>query len=104
MFRSTASMDEITQLICPPHGLPLTRKENSLVCNQGCLYEILNEIPRFVPRQNYTSSFGLQWNTFRTTQLDSCTQLTISRDRLRRIAGGSLEIFRGRKTLEAGCG
>lgn len=97
-------MEGFIQLICNTHNLPLDQKENGLVCEQGCVYEILNSIPRFVPVSNYASSFGLQWNTFRTTQLDSHTGLTISRDRLVRIAGGSLDVFKGKKTLEAGCG
>lgn len=97
-------MDCFVQLICKTHSQPLVKQQASLICDQGCSFEILNHIPRFVPTHNYASSFGLQWNTFRTTQLDSCTGLTISRDRLRRIAGGALEIFKGQKTLEAGCG
>ncbi len=97
-------MKTIVQLTCKPHGLPLTPKEGSLACNQGCAYEVLNNIPRFVSVNTYASSFGLQWNMFRTTQLDSYTGLTISRDRLTRIAGGSLDVFKGKKTLEVGCG
>ncbi|MBN1450062.1 MAG: class I SAM-dependent methyltransferase [Anaerolineales bacterium] len=97
-------MEEIVQLTCKPHGLPLNQKEDALVCAQGCMYELLNGIPRFVPTKNYTSSFGMQWNTFRSTQLDSFTRLTISRDRLTRIAGGSLDVFRDKRVLEAGCG
>lgn len=97
-------MDCFVQLVCKTHNLPLMEKDNSLVCSQGCAYPILHSVPRFVSMQNYASSFGLQWNAFRTTQLDSCTGLAISRDRLTRIAGGSLDVFEGRKTLEAGCG
>jgi SAM-dependent methyltransferase len=97
-------MDCFVQLICKTHSLPLMKDQASLVCEQGCRLEILNNIPRFVSADNYSSSFGLQWNTFRTTQLDSCTGLTISRDRLARIAGGTLDVFKGKKTLEAGCG
>jgi 2-polyprenyl-3-methyl-5-hydroxy-6-metoxy-1,4-benzoquinol methylase len=97
-------MESLIQLICKTHDLPLIQKDNWLVCEQDCAYEVLNGIPRFVPVNNYASSFGLQWNTFRTTQLDSHTGLTISRDRLARIAGGSLDVFNGHKTLEAGCG
>jgi SAM-dependent methyltransferase len=95
---------EIVQFICKSHSLPLDHKAGSLICEQGCSYKILNGIPRFVSTGNYASSFGLQWNTFRTTQLDSHTGLTISRDRLTRIAGGSLDIFCGKKILEVGCG
>ena len=65
---------------------------------------MVKEIPRFVPLENYAASFGLQWNTFRQTQLDSFTGATISSDRLTRLVGGSLEVFRGKKVLEAGCG
>jgi SAM-dependent methyltransferase len=97
-------MEPFIQLICKAHSLPLNEQESSLACEQGCTYEILDNIPRFVPINNYASSFGMQWNTFRTTQLDSHTGLTISRDRLTRIAGGSLDIFQRKKTLEAGCG
>jgi len=97
-------MEGFIQLICKTHGLPLSEKDNWLVCKQGCAYEILKGIPRFAPASSYASSFGLQWNTFRTTQLDSHTGLTISRDRLARISGGSLDVFKGKKTLEAGCG
>ena len=34
-------------------------------------FPIINKIPRFVDASNYTDNFGLQWNTFRSTQLDS---------------------------------
>lgn len=97
-------MEPFVQLICKTHSLPLSRQGGMLTCERGCTYEIINNIPRFVPVENYASSFGLQWNIFRTTQLDSHTGLTISRDRLTRIAGGSLDVFNGKKTLEAGCG
>ncbi len=68
------------------------------------MFPIVNGIPRFVSTDNYAASFGLQWNSFRRTQLDSFTGTTISRDRLQRIAGGSLDVFRGQDVLEAGCG
>lgn len=97
-------VEEIIQLVCLSHRLPLESTERSLACERGCIYEILNGIPRFVPVTNYASSFGLQWNTYRTTQLDSHTGLSISHDRLARIAGGSLDIFRSKKVLEVGCG
>lgn len=92
--------------MCPEHHLELASdpQNSSYVCPMGCSFEIKENIPRFVTRENYAQSFGLQWNWFRTTQLDSQTGLTISRDRLTRIAGGSLDVFKGKKTLEAGCG
>lgn len=93
-------------LRCPRHRLPLAAVEagSSYSCPSGCSYPIRGDIPRFVPRENYASSFGLQWNEYRTTQLDSSTGLTISRDRLTRLLGGSLDVVRGKDVLEAGCG
>lgn len=67
-------------------------------------FPVLRNIPRFVPQDNYASSFGLQWNEYRTTQLDSHTGLTISRHRLTRLLGGSVDVVNGKKVLEAGCG
>ena len=47
-------------------------EDGELRCT-GCAtsYAIAGFIPRFAPRDNYTSSFGFQWNEFRRTQLDS---------------------------------
>ena len=94
------------QLYCPNHMTPLSLNigGSSYICELGCQFEIIDQIPRFVPINNYASSFGLQWNKFRQTQLDSYSGLTISRDRLTRIAGGLLDVFRDKKVLEAGCG
>jgi len=98
------AMNSLVPLICNDHKKPLYVSSEHLICDSGCNYQILNNIPRFVPMSNYSASFGLQWNTFRSTQLDSYTGLSIYRDRLTRIAGGTLEIFRGKTILEAGCG
>ena len=46
-------------------------------------YKIKDGIPRFVESENFTSSFGLQWNQFQKTQLDSYTNTTMSEDRVR---------------------
>lgn len=100
-------MHSFVALTCPLHAIPpavLSEASDGYRCPEGCDFPIVNGIARFVPQDNYAASFGLQWNTFRRTQLDSFTGTTISRDRLRRIAGGSLEVFRGKNVLEAGCG
>jgi 2-polyprenyl-3-methyl-5-hydroxy-6-metoxy-1,4-benzoquinol methylase len=76
----------------------------SLTCNQGCQIPIVRGIPRFVPTEDYAAAFGWQWRRFARSQLDSHTGTTISRDRLRRCLGGSLDVVRGKRVLEAGCG
>jgi 2-polyprenyl-3-methyl-5-hydroxy-6-metoxy-1,4-benzoquinol methylase len=98
-------MKEFVPLICPIHHVPLTKlNDTDYSCSSGCKYPIKDSIPRFVPVNNYADSFGLQWNEYKKTQLDSFTKTTISNDRLKRILGGSLEILRGKTILEAGCG
>jgi SAM-dependent methyltransferase len=61
-------------------------------------------VPRFVAASNYADGFGIQWNAFRKTQLDSHTGAPISRNRLTRCLGGSLDPLRGASVLEVGCG
>ena len=69
----------------------------------GQAYPILGYIPRFVPSENYTASFGFQWNTHRRTQLDSYTGIPISRSRLFQISGWPANM-EGQLLLEAGSG
>ena len=67
-------------------------------------YKIKEGIPRFVVDENFTSSFGLQWNQFQKTQLDSHTNTTMSEDRLRIALPIPLESIKGLKIIEAGSG
>ena len=106
-----SSMHIPPELRCPHHQRPLAdqggvRVEDLslLTCDAGCSFPILGGIPRFVGSANYASAFGLQWNSFRTTQLDSHSGTSISKDRLTRCLGGDAEVLRGRSVLEVGCG
>jgi SAM-dependent methyltransferase len=78
--------------------------EGDLVSPLGTRYPILRGIPRFVSAENYTSSFGLQWNLFRETQLDSATGSHRSRDRFDAELSWTTDDLRGRWLLDAGCG
>ena len=93
-------------LHCLKHGSPLIISElkNQYECLSGCVFPVIGGIPRFVSEENYAHSFGVQWNAFRTVQLDSYAGLTISRDRLTRLMGGTLDVLKGKMVLEAGCG
>ncbi len=95
---------------CPTHGEVL-QIEAAVAPSQaavrgacGCIFAIHGGIPRFVADGGYASAFGLQWNAFRRTQLDSYSGTTISRERLTRCLGGSLALLRGASVLEVGCG
>jgi SAM-dependent methyltransferase len=67
-------------------------------------YPILRFVPRFVPADNYSSSFGFQWNRFRRTQLDSSTGRPITHDRFFAQSGWEPSAMAGRRTLDLGCG
>lgn len=99
------------ELACRAHGASfdtssasVVEQADALLCARGCRIPVIGGIPRFVAADNYAAGFGLQWKAFRRTQLDSYTGTSISRDRLSRCFGGSLEVVRGRTVLEAGCG
>lgn len=67
-------------------------------------YPIHNGIPRFVPASNYADNFGMQWNHFRQTQLDSHSGHPISADRFWLATGWTAADLRGQWVLDAGCG
>jgi SAM-dependent methyltransferase len=67
-------------------------------------YPIREYVPRFVPESNYADNFGMQWNKFSRTQLDSFTGLPISGDRFWKATGWRPEDVAGRWVLDTGCG
>ena len=89
-----------------PESDSIIKKYNNYFISQaGEKYEISNGIPRFVNNKSYTDNWGIQWNKFRKTQLDSYTKFPLSEDRLRRCLGD--EIYSSLNeviVLEAGCG
>lgn len=106
---------DIDLLRCPATGSQLSLTESEFDGGRirtGILaaadgkhrYPIRNFIPRFVPETNYADSFGLQWNRFRRTQLDSNSGVPISRDRFYRYSGWTPGELRGKRILEVGCG
>jgi len=68
------------------------------------VYPITNGIPRFVPQDNYASSFGFQWNKFRREQLDSYNGTSLSADRFWSETGWNKDELAGKWVLDLGCG
>lgn len=67
-------------------------------------YPIKDGIPRFVPSENYASSFGYQWNLFKQEQIDSSNGTNQSEHRVYSETGWTREWLRGKWVLDAGCG
>ncbi len=83
-------------------GNILEGKLISKVDGSGVL--IRKGIPRFAPDQNYSDNFGLQWNIFRSTQLDSCTGLSLSSKRFWENTKWTKDQLFGKTILEVGSG
>jgi SAM-dependent methyltransferase len=60
----------IEPFVHPVTGRPLHREGDRLVDGEGGAFPVLAGIPRFCELDNYTASFGRQWNAFQTTQID----------------------------------
>ena len=106
--------DLIGLLRCPASGTPLTLadavedgarvRSGVLVSESGGRYPIREFIPRFVREDNYAASFGMQWNRFAATQLDSVSGHPISANRFWHATGWSPADLAGRRVLDVGCG
>jgi SAM-dependent methyltransferase len=109
---------EIIKILrCPKTGMPLTWEETTRDLGHEELYEgwlvsedkqhrypVRNGIPRFVPESNYADSFGMQWNHFAKTQLDSHSGHSISADRFWLATGWCPDDMKGKWILDVGCG
>lgn len=67
-------------------------------------YPVIKGIPRFVSQSNYADNFGMQWNYFRQTQLDSYSGHPISTERFWLATGWKPEQLKDQWVLDAGCG
>ncbi len=77
--------------------------EGALISPSGARYQIERGIPRFVPRDNYSASFGIQWTRFSSVQLDSVTGASYSRTRFLSEVPWADEI-KASWVVDAGCG
>lgn len=106
----------LQRLICPhclgelscrvvEAGNDSTVETGELRC-QACsrVYPVTRGIPRFVPAENYASSFGYQWTRFRREQIDSLNGTRQSERRLRSETGWMPESLKDKWILDAGCG
>lgn len=76
-----------------------------LVCS-GCeqALPIRDFIPRFVPSDEYTDAFAMEWNAFRTAHLDSYTGLDYLDNQFRACLDFPIEELDGKLILDTGCG
>lgn len=94
----------LKHLVSPVNFSELVLKANILNDSDGNEFPVVNSIPRFVEPDNYSSSFGYQWNIFSSTQLDQKNRHGISRDRFYRSTRWTDDELKGKDVLEVGSG
>jgi SAM-dependent methyltransferase len=93
------------QFAHPRTQQPLEPDGDWLVDADGERFAVVNGIPRFCPPDNYTSSFGKQWNLFEKTQIDGeGVAADSSARRLFAETAWTPEDLRGLDILEVGSG
>jgi len=89
----------------PHNQLPLEQVSDVLRDASGATFSIVRGIPRFCEVDNYTKSFGRQWNRFRTTQIDQEGAIDApSSRRLFAETNWTKEELAGANVLEVGSG
>jgi SAM-dependent methyltransferase len=95
----------LSALACPTCKASLTRRGEALFCPSGPHeFPLVRGIPRFVQSDEYVGSFSFEWNTHKTTQLDTFRSDDFSEDTLRKKTGFGPEDLRGKLVLDAGIG
>jgi SAM-dependent methyltransferase len=108
--------EELLELLCEPDTgadleLTVTEARHEEIWEgslrsalTGKEYLIRSGIPRFVPHEDYSESFGLQWTRFAKVQLDSANGARYSHRRFEAEVGWSKEQVEGQWLLDGGCG
>jgi SAM-dependent methyltransferase len=92
-------------IINPFSKKPLYRSGNELKDDEKKSFRIVSEVPRFVKDDNYTESFGFQWNKFQKTQIDrESKNSNFSKDRFFTVTDWDKEDLIRKDILEAGSG
>lgn len=92
--------------ILDPKKKKVLKKNKYFYLNKEVKYPIVNNIPRFVTKKNYTENFGYQWNKFSKTQLFDKKKIykEINKTRFFRATNWKKKDLAGKNILEAGSG
>ncbi|MDW8016085.1 MAG: methyltransferase domain-containing protein [Bacteroidia bacterium] len=96
--------DLLPILKCPHCSGKLSLQSGKLYCiSDDTEYPIHNNIPRFVPNEQYVGNFGFQWNKFSKVQIDN-ERSKESENFLRTALRLRPSDVQGKLVLDAGCG
>lgn len=95
-------------LICPKTGSKLEFKiennESFFINTANEKFYIRNNVLDFVNNDDYSESFGMQWNIFKKTQLDSHTGHPITYNRFWNATSWNKDELKDKWVLDCGCG
>ncbi len=91
-------------LRCPACRGGLAVEPEAFRCGCGQRWPVVRGVPRFVASDAYVSSFSFEWNTHKTTQLDTVRGDGMTENTLREKTGLTPDDVRGRLVLDAGMG
>ena len=97
-------MKKILPYICPVNGDELILDKDVYRSSHNKKYKIKKNIPRFCTEENYTNSFGFQWNKFDNTQIDSFSKTDLSHQRFWAETKWDPESLNDLNVLEIGSG
>lgn len=93
------------QLVNPISSKALTRKDDSYIDPDGTIFPIVRGVLRIVSANNYTDSFGFQWNNFQKTQIDhAASNSDQSKERFFAETSWDKVDLTGKNILEVGSG
>lgn len=92
------------KLINPFNQEPLIKTETGLQDSSGNFFPYREGVYDITLGENYTGSFGYQWNRFRTTQIDKFTFNELSKERFFAETSWKPESLDGKNILEVGSG
>ena len=95
----------IVEIVNPRNKLPLFFSEGRLSDSEGNTFPVISGVARIANLDNYTESFGVQWNKFAKTQLDRERDgLKLSEKRFFAESGWKKFELAGINILEVGSG
>lgn len=90
--------------VCPFTGEELEFDGDKYISKSKRVFKIKKGIPRFCIENNYSESFGFQWNSFQKIQLDSYSNANLSYERFWSETNWKKEEVKNQKVLEVGSG
>ena len=103
-MKTNMIMKDIVPYVCPYTEEKLILENGKYRSTSNRVFEIKNGIPRFCDQKNYSDNFGMQWNLFDKTQLDSYSNSKLSHNRFWAETSWDPIDLNGLKVLEVGSG